>query len=435
MQQMVERLRGDLAAFVEQREALTLVLWAKQPLDTAYAIKLLGSLDEASERDLYILFPEDCYDPSRYLDSLMAACDMDIDVGNQAIAAGAGRDDATPWESLPAACFEERRGIQGRLRALVEHLRRYYPEASHRIVFGFLPAQLTSPAAYAQLVRGLLPTAGYEPWMAGVRFIVQDSQLAPQLVPELTRRGGDDVLIRPIDFSADALTEALVEQLHDPATPEAERMSALVQVGALDHAWKRYDEALRKYGVAYRYYLRERNDALQGVCLLFAGYTLEQMGRLEEARERYRQTLELAIASDLRQLIINASMALGGLHQQEEDWLGASQYWFAATATAKSVNSLYVLADCAEKAGICHLALDQQGKALELWDAAKQVGQQIQYWDRVVAVLEHSIEVERRAGMTQEAEGHERELRVARHERERAREEVREAREQARVQA
>ncbi|MEQ8724025.1 MAG: hypothetical protein RID81_22240 [Sandaracinaceae bacterium] len=435
MQQMVERLRTDLAAFIEQRESLALVLWAKQPLDSSYALKLLGSLDEVSDRDVFILFAEDCYDPSRYLDSLMAACDMDIDTGNRAIAAGAGSDDAQPWESVPPSCFEEGRGVQGRLRALVEHLRRYYPDATHRLVFGFLPAQLTSPGAYAEFVRALLPVQGYEPWMAGVRLIVQDSQLAPTLVPELVHREGNDVLVRPIDFSTDALTQGLVDQLTNPGTPESEKMSALVQVAALDHAWKRYDDALRKYGTAYTYYLTQRNDGMQGVCLLFAGYTLEQMARLEEAKEKYRQALELAIASDLRQLILNATMALGAAHQQQGDWAGASDYWMAAAATAKVISSFWVLADCAEKAGLCQLALNQTGKALEFWDAAKKVGTQVHYWDRVIAVLEHSIEVERRANMSEEAANHEKELMVARHERERALAETREAKQQAKVQA
>lgn len=428
MQRAVEELREDLQEFVEQREALTLVLWAKAPTDPTYAMKLLGSLDEVSDRDVFVLFPEDCYEPSRYVDSLMAACDMDIDTGNQAIEGGAGSDDAVPWESLPPACFEEGLGVQGRIRALVEHIRRYYPDVTHRLVFAFLPMQLTAPAAYAEFVRQLLPQKGYEAWMAGVRFILLDSQRAPLLVPELSQADTNEVLVRPIDFSADALSASLVEEASDPSTPEAQRMTALVQVAALDHAWKRYDEALRKYGSAYAYYLAQRNEPMQSTCLLFAGHSLEQMGRLEEAKERYRQSLELAIASDLRQLILNASMALGRVHQAEQDWSSAVEFWTAAAFTAKALNNPWVVADASENAGLCRLALNDVPKALEFWSAGKEVAQQVGYWDRAVAVLEHLVEVERRQGMRDELPGHERELAIARSERQHQQRESEQAR-------
>lgn len=416
MQRVVEELREDLAAFVEQRESLTLVLWAKSPTDTVFALKLLESLDEVSDRDVFVVFTEDCYDPSRYVDSLMAACDMEIETGNAAIEAGTGSDRAAPWEALPAACFEERRGVQGRVRALVEHMRRYYPEVAHRLVFAFLPRELSAPTAYATFVRELLPRRGYEPWMAGVRFIVIDSQRAPQLVPELSKVDSREVLVRPIDFSADAFSQALVDQVRDPSTPVEERMTALVQVAALDHAWRRYPEALQKYGAAYAHYLSVRNAPMQAVCMLFAGHTLEQMGQAEPAKEKYRQALELGLQEDQRQIMLNAFLALGTLHQREMDWKGAADYWTGAAFTAKAMNNPFALADAAENAGLCHLALNETPKTLEHWNAAHAVAKQVGYWVRDVSVLEHLVEVEGREKMRDEQAAHERELVLARHE-------------------
>jgi tetratricopeptide (TPR) repeat protein len=417
MQHLFTELRRDLARFVEQREALTLVLWAKSPGDTLFAFKILDAMEETSQRDVFLVFAEEYFETARYLDAVMTACDMDIDSGNAALKGGRGDAGAQAWASLPAACFDANARPLVRLRALVNHIRKYYPDPTHRIVLAFLPSRIHDATAYAQLADQLIPRAGYEPWMAGVRFIVSDSQRTPLLVPSLVRESLASALVLALDFSTPSLAKGLIERTADPETPVEDRMAAFVQVAALDHAYKQYDEAIRKYGVAYRHYLATKNSAMQGVCLLFAGYSLEQAHRLAEAGEKYRQALELGISNDIRQLMLNAFMALGALHQQGQDWSGAAQYWEGAAFVAKSVQNPFALADSTLHAGVCQIALGDTQKALALWEAGKQVAQTAGYWDGAATLLTHLIEIERRAGMRDAAAAHERELQVAEHER------------------
>ena len=151
MQRIVEELRSDLSAFVEQRDALTLVLWAKGPSDFVYAHQLLDSMDQASSRDVYILFADDFYDIERYVDSFMAACDQDIDIGNEAIAKGLGDDDVEPWPGLPAPCFDGSLRPVARIQALIAHLRTRMPDPTNRIVLAFLPSgRLSDPEGYQE---------------------------------------------------------------------------------------------------------------------------------------------------------------------------------------------------------------------------------------------------------------------------------------------
>lgn len=416
MQKLFENLRRDLEAFVEQREALTLVLWAKSQTDTFFAFKTLQAMDEVSQRDVFVLLAEDCFDPVRYVDALMTACDMDIESGNAAIRGGLGDEGAEPWDGLPRDCFDDRRPSIVRLRGLVTHIRRYYPDPVHRIVLAFLPAQLSNPAAYASFANELIPRRGFEPWMAGVRVILTDVQRGGAFAADLARENPFGTLMLPIDFSADAVSRAVVEQANDPATPIEQRMLAFTQVAALDHAWRRYDEAVRKYGVAYRHYLGAKNEPMQGTCLLFAGYSLERMERNDEARERFRQALELAISSDIKQLMLNAMMALGALHQRELDWGSAATYWEGAAYVAKSLQHFFALSDCAENAGVCQIAINDTGKALELWEAGKIVAQQVSYWDRAVSILSHMVEIEERSGMHEARRRHADELAAAQRE-------------------
>lgn len=413
MQRIVDELREDLSAFIEQREVLTLVLWASNPTDLLYAIKLLGAMDEASPRDIFIPFAEDCFDVGGYLDSLMAACDMELEAANEAIRQGLGDADAEPWESLPGACFDQRRRPVERIQALVAHIRRYYADPAHRVVLALLPMQLSNGAAYRELANALIPRRGYEPWMAGVRIILHDSRRAPLFTRELVEGDVFGTLIRPIDFSHEAMVKSLVDTASDRETPVDERMKSFLQVAALDHAWGRHEEAIQKYGVAYRYYIGTGDVPLQGVCLLFVGYSLEQLGRRVEASEKYRQALELSIANQIKQLMLNALMALGGLHQRDADWRDAAQYWETAAFVAKDTANPYAIVDSAKNAGVCQIALNDTKRALELWDAAKTVAQQVGYWPGAVTVLSYMVDIERRGGMDGPRAQHERELAVA----------------------
>ncbi len=413
MQRVIDELREDLSGFIEQRDALTMVLLAKSPSDVLYAIKLLDAMDEASQRDIFIPFTEDCFDISRYLDALMAACDMEIETANEAIRQGLGDADAEPWQGLPPPCFDDRRRPIERLQALIAHIRRYYPDPTHRIVLALPPTQLSNGAAYRDLAHMLIPRAGYEPWMTGVRIILWDSQKAPLFARELVAEDAFATLLRPIDFSHQALVEALVETTGDRQAPIEDRMRALLQVASLDHAWGRHQEAINKYGLAHRHFVQTKNAPLQGVCLLFAGYSFDQMGRNDDAREKYRQALELAIANEIKQMMLNALMALGGLHQREQDWNNAAQYWETASFVAKSLNNPYALVDSATNSGVCWVALNDTKRALELWEAGKTVAQQVGYWPGAVLVLSYMIEIERRLRLDEARAQHERELAVA----------------------
>lgn len=432
MRRAVEELRADLVGFIEQREALVLVLWAKSPLDNVYPFKLLEAMEQTSQRDLILLYTHDCFDASRYVDSIVASLDMEIDEGNEAIAQRFGDDDAVRWEPLPPQCHDGRRSPVERIRALVEHIRRYYPDPAHRIVLGLLPSELSSPEQYAAVVLSLVPRDGYEPWMAGVRIVACDTQSGAQIVPALIARDAFGTLVRPIDFSTNAMTQALVDTMDDTSAPVAERMAAFVQVAALDHAWGRHDEAIAKYAVAHRWYLQERNEPMRGICILHAGYAYEQSNRLTEAQEKYLQALELAVASDIRQLILNAMMALASLHQRRNEWAPAAQYWEGAAFVAKALQNPHALADCTEHAGVCQVALNDEPKALALWDTGKQVAQQVGYWTRAVSLLEHLVAIERRAHARDAAAVHERELVIARDELNRQNAEVAAARRAAR---
>ena len=136
MQRRFEELREALGEFVEQRETLMLVLWHKTPSGIAFALKYLEAMEQATRRDLFLVFGHEFVDAASYLDGLMSTCEVDIETANRVIAQGGADEGAFAWEGLPRACFEAAARPRDRIRALVEHVRRYYPAARHRIVIG-----------------------------------------------------------------------------------------------------------------------------------------------------------------------------------------------------------------------------------------------------------------------------------------------------------
>jgi hypothetical protein len=416
MQRKFEELRTALSGFVDQRDHLVLVVHLAGRYDVAYVLKYLEGLEQATRRDVYLTHAAECGNGRAYLDALMTSCQTQIDVGNRVVASGEGERGVPtePWAPLPRACFDTGSRPRDRVRALVEHVRRYRASVSHRIVIGLLPSELRDPRSYAELVRDLVPTDGFEPWMAGVRLIVRDSQRDPQLVPWLERDRVMGTLIYPIDFGTPAIARGLADDARDPGLPDDDRMNALLQLGGLDHAYGRIDDALDKYGTAYRYFVQTKSSTMQGVCILLAGYALERGARVPEAWERYRQALELGLANTSKQLILNAMVALGGMHQRGQQWEEAGKYWEGASHIAKALSNGFTQCDAMENWGLCLIALGQSERALEIWTVATEIATKWSYWRRVVSVLEHRIEIGRR-GST-DVRPLERELEAARRE-------------------
>lgn len=416
MQQRFEELREALGEFVEQRETLMLVLWHKTPSGLAFSLKYLEAMEQATRRDLFLIFGHHFVDAASYLDGVMGTCEVDIETANRVIEDGGADEDAFPWEGLPGACFDGAAAPKDRIRTLVEHIRRYYPEARHRIVLGFLPPSIEDVEAYANLVSELVAWDGYEPWMAGVRILVTDSRAAPQLVPMLAEREPFGVEVLPMDFSSEAMQGALDQMASDPSVADEERVKSLVQLAALDHAYNRIEESIAKYYVAYQYYVREKNSIMQGVCLLGQGYALERADQVVDARERFRQALEIGISNESGQIMLNALMALGGLEQRYEQWSEAATYYETAAGVAKQLNNPFSCADALLHGGVCHVALNDTAKAREWWEVGVTIGGQGQYWPRVISLLEHLIEIERREGLDEERKVHEQHLEAARRE-------------------
>jgi hypothetical protein len=375
MQRKLDELRETLGGFVEQRESLLLVVSAADP-ELAYVLKTLEGLDDTSPADLFLVFAEPFTEASAYASAIMTSLRAQIEVA-QAPRAERGED---PLPPLPDVCDDESAPPPARLRAAIDHVASLLPpEDGNRAIWGFLPLQVANHEAYARLVGEFVPWKGPEAWMRGLRVIARDDRARPFLAPGLRKLAAPRVLIYDLDMSPEALNDALVKEAGNRSLPVASRMAALLQIASLDHAHKRYPQAIEKYGVLYTYYGQREDKAMQALTLQGAGDSLRRMHDGKGARVKYQQGLLLAMET---------------------------------TALPVLLKNPFARADALEKQGIARDRLGDLGHAVIAWRDAEVTSKAFAYHERRRSVLERLIAAYRIMQMDEERRGCEAELKA-----------------------
>src|SRR5690606_9831213 len=136
---------------------------------------------------------------------------------------------------------------------------------------------------------------------------------------------------------------------------EGERMTALVQLAALDFSHRRYDESYRKWGILFDYYARMETPTMQALCLCGAGDALREQGELDEAKRRYQQGLALAQSPEALPVTLNLLGAVGDLCLRREEWAEAEGYLNLADQVASNTMQIYAKCDIMDQHGVALL--------------------------------------------------------------------------------
>src|SRR5262249_30515749 len=135
------------------------------------------------------------------------------------------------------------------------------------------------------------------------------------------------VQLYEMDMSTPALCDALVMEAADRSMPAASRMQALLQLAYLDYAYKRYDQAMEKFGKLYSWYRQHDVPAMQALTLQGAGDCLRQTGDTDSAKLRYQQGLTRAMEAKSLPVLAGLTMALGDLHMDLGEHREADGYF------------------------------------------------------------------------------------------------------------
>ncbi len=399
MQRHIDTLAQSLRDFIDQPDYPTLVL---NGTDSALVLptRMLAASDRQDDDHYYLLFPQPCADAGAYLAAVIESLKLQVELFNAELRAR----QLPPWPELPLETLDGREPPERRLEAAVRFMGRHLPGAS-AIVWGLLPGELSDSPGYARLVRALLLPAPAPPWMDRHRFLLRDRADAPAIVPALLADGNDRVLVLDVELENASVMSFLVEAARDRALPADERMLAFYQLAAVDFSYRRYLEAIEKYGAMFNYYSAAGNPVMQALCLAGAGDAHAAQGDAGLALERYQQSLAISVGAGSVPVMHAGTYGAGTscLAQSRDE--EAEGYLQHASALAGKLNNPYAKADALEKLGVARFRQAKVQPAVDAWLAGKDLACQFGYDERARSILDHLIVACENAGL--EAQRHE----------------------------
>lgn len=385
IRQKVEDLRENLDEFVQQTEYPALIARAA-PDEIAYVMKFLQGLEEVHPQNFFMVFGQPFEDAAAYMDLVAGAVGVQIDAAQTA---RAERGEA-PFPPVPLELASRQLAPEARLHRLLRYLLTLLPnDRDHAFVVGFLPLQCLDPEGYAKLMQSILPVPRIEPWMAGLRVVIHDDRTALRIVPILQQQEQTDtVLTFEVDFSTPAVTDSLTKEAADTSLPLEQRMLGLFQLAALDFSYKRYDDALTKYGILYEFYSKPAVPHMQALCLCGTADVLRAQGDPAQAKSLLQRGIAIAMAGDARppllNLLISAVEVCFELGQHEE---AASYAESGGTLAAVSFNP-YTYADLIERKADAELAQGTLALALESYERSEKLCRMYEHFPRWKSVLD-----------------------------------------------
>lgn len=411
MRRKFEDLRENLAEFVEQDDYPMMVVGCLAD-ELAYVLKFFQGVQETHPEHVLLAFPQPFDSPHGYLDGVVESIRLQVE------AAGPLRQERgePPFPPLPPRLLSLEQTPADRFHGILAYLLSLLPNLDdHRLIVGFLPLLCTDWPGYHQLLASIVPHGQVPTWMKPLRLLGYDDRRTRHLLAAMQHQGIDLVLTLEVDFSTPALTDALSRDAANTELPVMERMACLFQLAALDYSYRRYADALQKYGVLDVYYAEQELPAMQALCLLGVGDTLRASGNPLLAKEKYQQGLALALQRQSLAALLNLLLAVSELCYELQHFVEAESYAESGTRVAAAVLNPYAYCDLHERWGDALLAQSKLAEAIEVYDKCRQLCRHYQYFVRWHAVLAKVIRIFRQVQWTERlhaAEQEEREVRV-----------------------
>ena len=252
------------------------------------------------------------------------------------------------------------------------------------------------------MIAPLLAPVAVEPWMERHRFVVRDRE-PNVIIPELSQANNDRVLVMELDFSHESYERELHRSALDKALPHDDRVFAFFQLACLDFAFKRYPDALEKYGHCFNYYNSNGNKPLATLCLKGAGDTTLQGGRPVEALKFYQQSIALSM-QDTNMLTLQQGLQSAGQVSMDLGKIEDAQGYFKhSSQMAGKLCNPHAKIDAMERQGQCEWQLGRFKDAQETWTNGKNLARQFAYYQRAYSILDRLIAMYNVSAMSRQA--------------------------------
>lgn len=360
MQQIIEKAQMIVHDFIESRDHTALILHA-DVMASAVVSSLLGELEKSEMPHVLWLLPEPVgKDLQGYVQSAVNMVSSRIsflaphfiDEGLECppeVPSDIARGGMTPIE---------------RMRSLIQFTRNIFVGPHGLAIWAFLPSEINAPAYHQEFFSRLLEHDWPNPWSSGTRIVVR-SDLSADTRSQI-RVDNPRVRAWTFDMRPAALRRAMIERASDEEAPMSDRMQNLLMLASDDAAHDRLLEAVEKYTLLVRYYRGVEQPALAAIALMGLGDIQRKRKVWEDAKEKYKESLGLALQAGATGLpvMINLSLSLAGMHADQKAYSEAIEYYEGAAQLAKGTGNLFLLAHCCEEQSKLHLILSEYKDAL-----------------------------------------------------------------------
>lgn len=396
MRKLFERFQQEIAAFIEQRDDLLMVVPCTDA-DAPLVAQSVGDVEQANGTDVFLVFPDPYVMPGPYVDVVVERLREQHALANKALE----EESRPPFPPLPADLADARRPPDERLREAIAFAHALVPEeGGHRLVWALVPMEIQDRVTFLKLVSTLMPWEGVEPWMRGVRLVVRDAPITPAVAERYAR--APRLRVRPVDFGPEALEESMQEAVEDESRTDEERMSTLLSLALLDYAHNRFDAAFDKYQTLLGYYQHTGDRAMQAFVLSGLGDLNHRNDLLEEAKHWYECALVPLTETPSPVVLFSVLKNLGLVAYKQGDFATAERYFEMVDEVATQMRDAEGKAWALEWRGRSQEQQGAFGEAVESWNTAATLSRNVGMDPNLKANLEHLERTYAKARMSRE---------------------------------
>jgi len=381
VQKLFDQLLGTAREFVRQRDDVLLVVPC-QDTDVPLLMKALRDLDRDSGSDLFLLFADDFIDADSFVDSLAMRFEQERQLAN----------DAAPEESrlppLPHDFAEPGFPASARLEEGLRYAQSLInARRGQHVVWCMGPGAITNAAEYLDVLAALLPRPDIRAWMRGTRIIARaPADFECTASPLLS---GRRVRVRPFTIPPDAHEQGLLAAANDPAQPVAERMRAEVQLGYLDYAYGRLEQAVDRFLKSLAYFQWVGVPVMEGLIICGLGDVARRQQNMTEAKHWYECALVPAAKDGNPILMSTILQHLAAIAYHNQRYEEAEERYGELVILKRAMLDEDGLADALEWQGLSQEHQQAYDRAVERWYEGALICKSFEMTDRLPRVLDH----------------------------------------------
>ena len=389
MRKLFDELRGQIEAFLDQRDQNALIVQA----GVREHVALCGTLEALSlggSPHVFLTFGDPFEAPVQYGSALFNTFELKHKELAQAVK-----------PELPRALFDDRTPAVPRVRQLLTFARELMAERTDLLlVVSLVPREIRAAQAFATFVDELLQADPFAPWCRNMRFILREDAGSPELSRSRARR--TQARYYTSDMGDAALVRELENEANNEALPTAQRMQSLLILAGMDSSYRRTDQALEKYNLLAEYHFGMRDLPMLALSLNGLGEACALAGRRDEARAHFERALTPALQAKDVPSLINITFNLAHLHQALGEWTRAHEYLSSLSVLARASLNAALQVQCLEQLGTCARKAGSVDDALKEWRAGVTLTEGLGMHDQQLGFLRRIREVIAERGRTSE---------------------------------